>query len=662
MYSGASDNTINLGSQKDAVGGFVQSEFRRYKDARSTKEEIWLQCWAKYLGTPQAMEYIRSQAANVVGNVSTDWRHKVNNGKAYENVETVVSYIQSAFFPNMDWFDLTPQGPTDPTQVKVLKKYLMTKLNQFAFKSHAETFIRQACITGNSVMALPWRAETVKWKKKVQVEDKNPTEVLEENAKPKWKTITVDKIVKQGTEFETLNMFDCFVEPTAAQPNEAGFIRRIPKTKADIIALIKSGFYKQGNIKDVAGYGHNPDVVSDSERKARVSDFQGVQYDPKFRCDVLEYWGDIYLDDNVYRNKVVTVLGDKVLRYEDNTYWAGKPFVVASCIPVPFSPYGLGIIEPSLGLLHELNLITNQRLDNLELSTDSMWTLLADGVLKEEDVYTKPGKVFLVQQHGDLQPIQGNNNFQVSYQEASLLEQRIDKTIGTGPFIGVGPGRGGDRVTAQEITAQRDAGGNRLSGVQQQLENNWLLPTLTKFYRNCQQFIEDDEIIEVATDTAGTYAYVTVGLEELQNDYKIQPTGAQHIADRDNERQQRIDFVTMAVGVPQFAELLDYKAILEDIAPRFGFDDLDRFLKDKEEAAAAPPGMPPGDPMTQPPVDPMAQDMAAMAEIGGQPLANAVGQELQVDGGMGLSARVLENAGVAPNASQIVEQGMMPQI
>ncbi len=99
----------------------------------------------------------------------------------------------------------------------------------------------------------------------------------------------------------------------------------------------------------------------------------------------------------------------------------------------------------------------------LELAIDEAYTLRQNSTLNPDEIQMRPGAVFLVEEHDDLRPIQRNgNNFTVSYQEAGLLENTIDRNMGTGNLISANAARSGERVTAAEIQATRDAGGNRL--------------------------------------------------------------------------------------------------------------------------------------------------------------------------------------------------------
>lgn len=310
--------------------------------------------------------------------------------------------------------------------------------------------------------------------------------------------------------------------------------------------------------------------------------------------ELLEYWGDVHIDGTTYKDVVATVMGGKLVRFENNPYWGGKPFIVGTYIPVVRQPYGIGAIQPTLGALHELNSITNQRLDNLELSINSMWTMTQDSMLTPEEVYSAPGKVFEVENHGALQPVAMPNQYNISFEEAQYQESRIDKVFGAGALIGVGMARGGERVTAAEIQAVRDAGGNRLSGVHKHIEETSLIPLLNKVFRGLQQFVTEEEVIRVVGGN-GEIEYLAVGAEDFTNDFQIRPLGSDFVTDRERYIQTRLDFLQATAQFEQMSQHVNYYQVLLDIVQHFGFENPDSYIKEVESTSEA---LPPEDPMT----------------------------------------------------------------
>lgn len=635
------ENITFRDDEEGLIAGYVWSEYNRFKSAREQLEDDWLEYWSLYMGTPEAVTHQRDQVLKSVGEVNTDWRHRLNVGKAFEIVETIHGYLMAAVFPNNEWFNAVPMNPGYLELARVVKKFTANKLYDSNFRAHFAAFLRQLLITGNSVLALPWRYETKKWKKNVKVERAVSDMFMSEfGKKVEWETVEEERIISNHPEFETLDMFDCYIDPTASTPNDAAFIRRIQKTRAEVIQLIKDEYYETLTPYDVCCLPPTNTSAEDDEKRT-LRRFQGIETPNPFSMsdtvEVIEYWGDVHLDAETYHDVVCTVIGHELVRFEQNPYWCGKPFVIGSCIPLTQTPYAIGVLQPNAGLLHQLNIITNQRLDNLELAVDEMWTLKADGVLQPEDVYTEPGKVFLVSEHDDIQAVQrSQNNFTVTYNEASVLETTIDRNAGTGALISANNARSGERVTAAEIQAVRDAGGNRLSNLHKHIEDTSLYPILSKVFRLMQQFVTDPEVVRVAGTEPGEFVYYRVGADQLEYDFVLRPIGADHVTDKERYVQDRLNFLQSVAQVPQMANLINYEAILYDLVQHFGFDDPDSYLVKPPQGNPIPGAPQAGSTPEQMPLPPApGQDfLAQMGELGGAPLEAAMQAQLQADGGV----------------------------
>ena len=92
--------TVDLGKSmvqnqmnfEQGLYSFCAQRLEVFKLGRRRREDLWLECWAQYLGTPEARERIKSRMLRHVGNVNNDWRHNMTTGKSFEMVETIVSY------------------------------------------------------------------------------------------------------------------------------------------------------------------------------------------------------------------------------------------------------------------------------------------------------------------------------------------------------------------------------------------------------------------------------------------------------------------------------------------------------------------------------------------------------------------------------------------
>ena len=562
------------------IVGYVLDTMRAYKDARQGLEEIWQESWAAYFGTPYAQVQLAAHQLITVGNVNVEWRHRINLGKAFSSAEDIHGQLMQAAFPTTEPFDVQPLEPSLWQVVRLLKKYYSEKLHTWQFKSHFANYLRQAIVLGSSCIALPWHS-------------------------------------KDYIAFETLDMFDVFVDPTCDSAETSPLIRRVFYTKAQLITMAERG---EIDIAPMDVVQYEGDDLHYDDNKDRVMQYQGLQllrgYCPFDKVPVYEFWGDIHLTGETYFNRVAKVLGQKLIKFAENPYDCGRPFVFGTYIPVVRQPYGIGAIQSSLGMIHTMNIVTNQRLDNTEIELSKMFTVKAGSITRAEDVTSTPGKTYEVDEHDDIRPIDmGASNAQLGFAEVNEIEKYVDKNTGAGPLVGSGQPRGGERVTAEEIKAIQNAGGSRLVAQWSHIETTSLEPIVEKTMSNIVQFVETDDVISVPRGQGLGNEYYQVGPTELRGlKHRVRARTAGYLVQRQEIVDRIIQFTQLVLSVPQFVEKINYDKLLYDLLMHWGFEDPEGYLITEENGA----------PMTM---------ESQLSKMGGQPLVQGISEQLAADGG-----------------------------
>lgn len=567
----------------------------KYEQERHLSEQTWRDAWGVYLTTPEAREYASSRVIDVIGNIDFNWRHNLVTAKAYEVVETIVSYLQSSFFPNSQWFDLTPRAAIPNNQwreiTEVNRLFIANKLHNQHFQSIYRQYLREMCITGTAGIALPWRTE-VKETFTNAIHGEPETGVIVVPKKSFEKT-------KNAPDLQVISVLDFFLDPTIDDPNESNVIRRFHLTRGDLIQLIDSGKYPMADIDKIRRDSQISDAIND---RAFTTDLlfgvsatdspdagDGNTFSNSTisdgKVELFEFWGDIVIKNVEFKDIYIVWTGRHLLDFVKNPYWSGKPFQFGSYSSISGTPYGIGCLQPILPNLYQQNVFMSRRADNISIGSDMMFTVLADGVTNMDEVYTAPGHKIPVTDHDAVRPLQLTTDQSVSLSEEGVLEQRIDKATGTGPFIGVGAGRTAERVTAQEIQAQRDAGGNRLNGVYSHIEETSMVPFLEKYHELCRQFIVEDEFIRFPMGN-NRFADIFVGPRELQFPMAFRALGAGHIAEKEFQLKQLTDWVQFVSTVESLAENVNWNGVLRALTVKMVPDQVNDLIISEEEQMA----------------------------------------------------------------------------
>jgi hypothetical protein len=555
------------------------------KNSRIEVEETWVESWAQYLATHAAQNELRAQRIKSVGNVGTDWRHKIDRGKAFEIVETIHAYLMGALFPNENWFDIEPRNPSDTDLLRVLRKFLRDELKDLEFDIKFDDFVRQLIITGNSCLFFPWDDDD------------------------------------DAVEIELVNVFDFWLDAAGKDPSDTNVVRRVMMTRAEVMEKTKSDEFPLTDEYEVLKV-HGTRSYNKFDK---VRQFQGLQSVERNSvdefCEIYEYWGCIIIDGCEYEDVVVTFADNLLLNIQPNLYKSGTPMIYCNFIPVVDMVYGIGALQSSLGMIHVLNILTNQRLDGIELTTSPMWTKKPSSTLDAEDLYAEPGRVLEVDDHDDIKPIPPSQwNIQTSYEEANYMESSIDKNAATGPLIGAGMGRSGERVTAAEIAAVREAGGNRLSGIHRRLEKRGLTKAIDKIFNIYRQYKSKAAIVRYAGDEAGKFDYARITRSDLV-EVRVDAKGSDHVIEKRKALQDIYDFLGAVNQDSEMATLIDKEAVLRRVMRHLPFDDPQEFLKTKKA-----------------PENPIRQ-------MGGQSAVNAIEQQMQTDGGNQLLNQLKDSYG-----------------
>jgi hypothetical protein len=293
------------------------------------------------------------------------------------------------------------------------------------------------------------------------------------------------------------------------------------------------------------------------------------------------------------------------------------------------------MLHPNLGALHVTNVLTNLRLDNMLLHMHGMYEKVEDGILDDDDLKVSPGKIFKVAQKGNISRLDmGPPTFTVTYQEAATQESSIDRAMATGPLIGAGQPRGGDRVTAEEIIAVRDSGGNRLNLVHTLIEQKSTLPLITKAFSLVQQYQTEDVMVAMFDTDKEMLAYYPVPQEAFSLPIEMLPIGANFVIETSRNLDKLLQVMDISARSPELSAKLDQEAILLEVMKQLRVDNPQRFIKTEQPQPAAPP--PEMGEMPLPPTE-----MGGMEEMG-EVEQNAITQQLATDGG----ASLMEAAGM----------------
>ena len=546
------------------LGHHLWRNFRTACDARTSSERLWDEVYNLYHADVADM-----QSNKVAGRMTTgdqlDWHHRINTGKTFEVVETLVAYLVGATFPSDDWFDVKCMYPDRGPQARLVKALAKHKLDDAQVRLRYNDIVRNWILYGVTTARVGWSSLTTRKVHRTFDETGSFTDTL----------VNVDAA---RFDISVMSPHDVWLDP-GAKIMEGGTFARLRLSHHELADLVDKKYYdiSEQDLKDYTNVTMgNPDYTKDGDGKT---------------CDtyeLIEYYGPTLYRGVEFTHVHAVWMNKRLVRLTDSEYWCGNPYVSAVMLPSRDSIYGMSVLHPNLGGLHILNVLTNARLDNLVLAINTMFEAVEDGILDIENIRSEPGRIHRVASKGNITPMVIDvSGAMVTYQEGQFQEAAIDKNIATGPMIGASQGRAGERVTATEIQGVKDAGGNRLTSVHSRLEDGFTYHFLSHAFTTLQQYYITPEVISVFDPAQDALAYYQVEGDILQEPYLFTPVGATYVVESARQMNDLLQLLDISGRVPQMAQLLDYKAIMADILKQMRFQQPDRYLR-AETAEAAP--------------------------------------------------------------------------
>lgn len=506
--------------------------YTRIEDEKRVRDSIsakWVELWHMY----------KTQPLQVMSD--GEWHSKLNDGRVFEIVETVGSYIRNALFFSDNWVDLEAQEPGLAEVVPFANAYFRDCLNQSNIKREFRLYIAQLLLLGTSAMSVYW--------------DKD-----------------------ERLCFECLNMYDVHIESSRRYSHKYSYsFRETELNYAEFIDMF--ALFNHLETKDVEEAFEELADASERTDRDDVDLRDTIDMANERWVELVEYYCPI--ENELYYYVESECIGQRSC---DRCPW-----IISTLYETPENAYGLSLVDSSFGLILENNVLMNRRLDNIAISIDNMWMFIDDGVTNPDEIKTEPGKIITVGRPDSLVPLRPpSNNFNVTYTEAQVLDTKIDRNIGTGAMISANAYRTGERVTATEIQSVKDAGGNRLTDLYEHIENVCILPLLHTAFEIVRKYTKKPKTVKIEAGEQNIYDYFQMLPEDLRHDYRVKLRATQNVINRERNIKMLSDFLLLIANVPQFQEMVNYQNLFYDLLVKFGFDNPGRYIMQKQEETAEP--------------------------------------------------------------------------
>ena len=673
---------------------FVESQYRRSKDARLVDEERWLDSYRNYRGLySQEVQFTEAEKSKAFIKVT-----KTKVLAAYAQVVDVLFAgskfpigIEARQFPNnvADAVNYNPNALTDE-KVKdtVNVEYSVPKSiarpdiakDLGLYKERLEP-VKDELEVGAGT--LPGSITFEPAKRAAQKMEKLMHDQLDETDAPKHLRsvafectlfgtgvfkgpFAMDKEYPRWDEegnydplFETIpkmeyvSIWDFYPDPDARNMSEAEFtIQRHRLNRTQMRTLKKRPHFRDESIEIALEYG--PSYQREYWEDALEDDSVSSDMD---RYEVLEYWGildaelaeeadidiprELQDKDEIQVN--IWVCNNQIIRMVLNPFTPSRiPYLSVPYELNPYSFFGIGVAENMTDTQLLMNGFMRMAVDNGALSGNLLIEVDETNLVPGQDMSVYPGKVFRRQAGAPGQAIFGTKFPNVSQELLMMFDksrQLADEATGI-PSYSHGSGAvGGVGRTASGMSMLMGAAAQNIKAVVRNIDDYLLGPLGKALFAFNMQFNFNKEFI---------------------GDLDVKARGTESLMRNEVRSQRLLQFMQMTSN-PQMAPFVKYDYILRELASSMDLDE-DKILNDPREAAiqqkmmaeiqALMPQQPPAPEGEQPQGAPSPQDPTGNGNgniaAGAAPEPDAAG----FTGGGGGA-----NGGNAPQPQQPPQQG-----
>ena len=565
-------------AELDTFAKIIQEKFAEARDYRRDHELHWQEAYDAYRAKYPSHINKANELANERGIFVNQTRRKVNSAKIkigtllFEDGEVPFAITPSKkprFFP--------PDIEVPPDRPDILQDHLLTRaksmedmirdvLKKTSYNDEITHSIHEMCLYGTGCTKgitltrrnFPMYSSVRTPEEMVEIESQ-----LEEELVPAVKYISI---------------WNVFPSPEASSTEDADYvIQRNFLSPIQLRAMARAG---EGYLMDVV-----EEIISGDE--GRIHGYDESQHPKKFdetssrqikNIEVLEFWGRLDGSDleghlpieagDIRQSLpvVVTVIGDKVIKIQENPFDDTLPFHFCYWQKNPESCWGDGIYYAIRDVQAILNFSYAMMIEGKSLSAAPMTVIDPNSFepgTDTEQVY--PGKQFRVKPGASVRdafmPVQIPDVTNGLLQLIQQLEREADLDSGQ-TSIGYG-----DQSPAQTKTAT----GMSILNSNANRQTADVVRSVSKMITNNIQAI---------------YRWLMVDSEDMQikGDYEAISTGYEQYIAKEVHNTQLINFLQTIGSLPQLQQYIKYEAFSRPLLRAFNLDP-EQVMKTEEQVA-----------------------------------------------------------------------------
>ncbi len=265
-----------------------------------------------------------------------------------------------------------------------------------------------------------------------------------------------------------------------------------------------------------------------------------------------------------------------------------RPFTVGFSSIEAFRNYPAGDVEQAAGLQTEINIIANQRIDNIKLVLNKRY-YVRRGSQVDLDALVRNvpgGGVMMNDPERDVKTINTPDVTQSSYAEQDKLSMEYDELVGNFAQGSAGVNReGGSNSVGNNMMMSQQAGSLSDYGLRVFFET-WMEPTLKQLVKLIQMYETDETILSMAANQS--QLMLRYGISEItdtliKQDLTIRVNVGMGMTDPIRRVERLLYGVEKTAALPKMAERIKSEEIANQVFGSLGYKDASAFFMNDTE-------------------------------------------------------------------------------
>lgn len=494
------------------------------------------------------------------------WDNKISLPDIYELAQTLKSHISDNLYSHPEaMFDVAGATPDCQEYANLQKAMLVNTFEQMHLEDEIEKIIDSIVETGECTLFIGWETKIKQIRRALSVK--------EQLENPEHKTFVLEeKLVYDNAKVKYIKAEDFVFDKT--DKDNWDRCAKIYRTYSTIDELRSD---KSNNLLTEEKLETLKEVVA--SKKTRNSE-KAVEEN---KVEILEYWGDIELEDGTLLKNWLVVVGARreIIRFEPNPFVI-NPFIHANIIESPLTGRGISPLRVALILNNISSTILNKQIDALALMMNPPY-LAPKGCFNGEQV-VKPGKI--IEYDSALMP---NQPIPLSFDKAMVgwdFLNYFKSTIesATGIFKNMAGNTQSTARTATELNYSANGQEARLNMLLDAINRKVIVPMVEKTAEIIANFKIGNELIGVSEKGCTTFLQID---DKIRNGNYIYRYGDRKATfERKLRLKELFEVVKSFAEVPEVSQNVDWMECFKFALEQYGIENSNHFLKSKETTGA----------------------------------------------------------------------------